>query len=33
MVVAGDPNIFGRVYVGWAGNSFAYGEPKTAEVP
>ncbi len=28
MAVAGDPEIFGRVYVGWSGNSFAYGSPK-----
>lgn len=28
MAVAGDPEIFGRVYVGWSGNSFAYGQPK-----
>lgn len=33
MVVAGDPNIFGRVYVGWSGNSFAYGQPKGTQAP
>jgi photosystem II stability/assembly factor-like uncharacterized protein len=26
--VTGDPDIFGRVYIGWSGNSFAYGQPK-----
>ncbi len=26
--VAGDPNVFGRVYLGWGGNGFAYGSPK-----
>jgi hypothetical protein len=28
MTVAGDPDIFGRVYIGWSGNGFAYGQPK-----
>jgi photosystem II stability/assembly factor-like uncharacterized protein len=28
-VVTGDPEIYGRVYIGWSGNSFAYGQPKT----
>ncbi len=27
VTVAGDPDIFGRVYLGWAGNGFAYGTP------
>jgi hypothetical protein len=33
MAVAGDPEIFGRVYIGWSGNSFAYGQPKDSKVP
>ena len=32
-VIAGDPGIFGRVYIGWSGNSFAYGEPKSPSKP
>lgn len=27
-VVTGDPDVYGRAYVGWTGNSFAYGNPK-----
>jgi hypothetical protein len=26
-VVAGDPNIYGRVYVGFSGSGYAYGDP------
>ena len=32
-VIAGDSEIFGRVYIGWSGNSFAYGEPKSSSKP
>lgn len=33
MVIAGDPEIYGRVYIGWSGNSFAYGQPKSSSKP
>lgn len=33
MVIAGDPEIFGRVYIGWSGNSFAYGQPSSSSKP
>lgn len=33
MVIAGDMEIFGRVYIGWSGNSFAYGQPTSSNKP
>lgn len=30
VAVTGDPDVFGKVYIGWSGNSFAYGVPAGA---